>query len=244
MGNNMEKLQKVIANAGYTSRRKAEVLIEEGKVKVNGEEAYLGMRVASTDKIEVEGILLTKNPLQYYLLYKPEGYVSTTADEHNRKTVIDLINTTERIYPIGRLDFNTSGLLLLTNDGDLTHRLLHPKYKITKTYIAKVSSLVTMKDINILKRGIYIDEIKIIPDKIKVKSKNIKNKTSIIEIVVHDGKNHEIKKIFAAINMEVIALKRTTFADLNLNGLKKGEYRLLNPKEVKKLLLWTNKKTE
>lgn len=232
----MEKLQKVIANAGYCSRRKAEILITEGKVKVNGVEATLGMRVLSNDKVEVEGIQLTKPQLQYYLLYKPTGYVSTTMDEHRRKTVIDLIDTPERIYPVGRLDVNTSGLLLLTNDGDFTNRLLHPKYKITKTYIAKVNDIVTMKEINTLKRGIYIENMKIIPDSVRVRNKNLKNKTSIVEIIIHDGKNHEVKKIFAAINMEVLALKRTTFAFLNLNGLKKGEYRLLNPKEIKKLL--------
>ena len=231
----MEKIQKIIANAGYASRRKAEELISEGRVLVNGKIATIGMRLDNKDKIEVDGTPLNKDPLVYYLLYKPEGYISSTKDEAGRKTVLDLINSNIRVYPVGRLDYDTSGLLLITNDGALANALLHPKYQIPKKYMAKIDGLIDMKRINVLKKGIMIENTKVIPDKIKVRSKNLKNKTSIVELVIHDGKNHEVKKLFAAIGFNVIKLKRTEFAFLNLNLLKKGEYRKLSGNEVKQL---------
>jgi len=235
----MEKLQKVIAESGYASRRKAEELINKGLVIVNGEEASIGQRVSPKDTIEVEGLKIQRSVKEYYLLYKPLGYISSTSDEHNRKVVTDLISTNERIYPVGRLDSNTSGLLIMTNDGDLTNRLIHPKYKIEKTYLVKIAGLVTMVEIKQLLKGVFIEDHKVIPDRVKVRSKNTKTKTSLVEITVHDGKNHEVRKMVASLGFEVIGLKRTNFAFLNLDGLKKGEARKLNPKEIKQLYFLT-----
>jgi len=231
----MDKLQKIIANAGVTSRRKAEDMINEGRVFVNGKVAKIGDRASKADEISVDGDIISKAPKEYYLLYKPIGYITTTNDEKNRETVVDLVPSINRIYPVGRLDANTSGLLILTNDGELTNILIHPKHRVSKKYIAKVNGIVTMADVNTIKKGVFMDTHKVRPDSIKVKSKNPKNKTSIVEIVVHDGKNHEIKRFFKAIGLEVISLKRTEFAFLHLRGLSKGEYRKINPKEVKLL---------
>ena len=142
----MERLQKVIANLGYTSRRKAEELIINGKVKVNGEViTELGTKVKASDTIEVDNTILDNNKnYEYYLLYKPREVISSVTDEHNRKTVVDLIDTSERIYPVGRLDYDTTGAIILTNDGELANKLMHPSSQIEKKYIAKVSGLVTV----------------------------------------------------------------------------------------------------
>ena len=155
----MERLQKVIANLGYCSRRKAEELIQEGKVKVDGKVVYeLGTKVKGSERIEVENNILDNNKnYEYYLLNKPREVVSTTKDEHNRKCVVDLINTSTRIYPVGRLDYDTTGLILLTNDGVLANKLMHPSTKIDKTYIAKVDGIVTGYAIKRLRNGIVID---------------------------------------------------------------------------------------
>lgn len=231
----MEKIQKIIAASGYASRRKAEELIANKRVKINNQVAVIGQRVSSNDEITIDGVVITKAIKEYYLLYKPIGYITTTNDEKNRRIVTDLIPTKTSIYPVGRLDANTSGLLLLTNDGELTNILIHPKYQIIKKYTAKVDKLITMADIKKIKSGIYMDGSIIVPDQIKVRSKNFKTKTSICEVMIHDGKNHEIKNLFKAIGSNAISLKRTDFAFLNLNGLKKGDFRKLTPKEVKQL---------
>ena len=154
----MERLQKVIANLGYTSRRKAEELIIAGKVKVNGEViTELGTRVKSSDTIEVENTILENNKnYEYYLLYKPREVISSVTDEHNRKTVVDLINTDERIYPVGRLDYDTTGAIILTNDGILANKLMHPSSEIEKKYIAKVNGLVTGYEIKQLRSEVFL----------------------------------------------------------------------------------------
>lgn len=232
----MERLQKVIANSGYVSRRKAEELISTGKVKVNGEVIKeMGVKVSSKDMIEVDGYIIKNEEKVYYLLNKPRGIVTTTKDEKGRKTVTDLINETKRIYPVGRLDYDTTGVLLLTNDGELTNLLILPKNKVEKLYIAKVKGLIGKKQISILEHGVVIDGKKTSKAKARIKKYDKKTDTSIVELIIHEGKNHQVKKMFEALGYNVIKLRRDAFSFLTTDGLKSGEYRKLKPKEVKKL---------
>ena len=233
----MERLQKVIANSGYTSRRKAEDLITRGQVKVNGKIINeLGVKVHSTDIIEVEGNVLAKNERKvYYLLNKPRGVICSVHDDKNRKTVVSLIPCEERIYPVGRLDYDTTGLLLLTNDGILANKLMHPKNKIEKTYIAKIEGILTPSEFYHLKKGIVIEGREVIPTHLKIRKTNEENSSQIVEISIIEGRNHIIKKIFESFQHPVSKLKREAYAFLSLGNLQSGEYRQLTLKEVKKL---------
>jgi 23S rRNA pseudouridine2605 synthase len=232
--NIMERLQKVIANLGYTSRRNAEVLITEGKVKVNGiTVTELGTKVKSSDTIEVENTILDNNRnYEYYLLHKPREVISSAKDEVGRKTVTDLIQTKQRIYPVGRLDYDTTGLILLTNDGVLTNKLTHPSSLIEKTYVAKVEGLVTGYAIKKLRDGIVIDGKKTARAKVKLKSTDKKNNKSLVELTIHEGRNQQVRKMFEALGYDVLKLKREKYANLDLRGLKPGEYRKLTNKEI------------
>lgn len=234
----MERVQKVIANLGYTSRRSAEELIKNGMVLINDKKASLGDKVSSTDIIKINGITLDKtknNDKVYYLLNKPRFVLSTSKDELGRKTVVDLIEEDKRIYPVGRLDYDTTGVLLLTNDGELTNKLIHPKNKVEKVYLAKIKGIVKGIDINKLKNGIVVDNKKTSPCRVKLKSFDKKTNTSMVELTIHEGRNHQVKKMFEAINYDVIKLTRIRFANLDCKSLKSGEYRKLTPKEVKRL---------
>lgn len=231
----MERLQKVIANSGYCSRRKAEDLITSGKVKVNGKIAILGTKVSGNDEIMIDNKIITSCEKEYILLYKPRGVVTTTNDEKQRKTVIDLVKTDKRIYPVGRLDYDTTGVLLLTNDGDLTNILLHPKRMVEKVYIAKIEGIISPLEIKKLENGILIDNKKTAHCKAKIKNIDKKNNVSIVALTIHEGRNHQVKKMFESIGHKVVKLKREKFATLDLKGLKPGQYRKLTIKEVKKL---------
>ncbi len=230
----MERLQKVIANSGYCSRRKAEELILEGKVFVNGSVIReLGTKVSHDDEIEVDGLSIKKDHnYEYYLLYKPRGVVTTTNDDKGRKTVVDLINTTARIYPVGRLDYDTTGVLLLTNDGVFANGLMHPANEIDKVYIAKVEGILSGYDVKMLKSGIMIDGRKTAKCHVKVRSIDKKKNTCIVELVIHEGRNHQVKKMIEAVGKKVIKLKRERFGIFDLSGLKASEYRRLTAKEV------------
>ena len=232
----MERLQKVIAASGVCSRRKAEELIKQGKVIVNGQIVReLGTKVSYADTIVVNGKNINQEEKEYILLNKPRGVVTTTNDEHERKTVLDLIDTDKRLYPVGRLDYDTTGALILTNDGELANLLTHPKSHVNKTYVAKVKGLVNKKDILSLRSGIKIDNYRTSPAGARIINYDKKTDTSIVEITIHEGKNHQIKNMFTAINHDVLKLKREKISFLNLKGLRSGEYRYLNIKEVKKL---------
>ena len=233
----MERLSKVIANSGFLSRRKVDELIKDGKVLVNGEVAELGRKVNNEDIISINGEIINqrKSDYVYYLLNKPRGIISSSSDEKGRKTVIDLIETDKRIYPVGRLDYDTTGALLLTNDGELTNKLLHPKNNIEKVYLAKIKGIITGKDINLLKNGVIIDNFKTSPAKVKLKSFNKKTNTSLVVMTIHEGHNHQVKKMFESIGYDVIKLTRLSFANLDVKKLKSGEYRMLSLKEVQKL---------
>ena len=240
----MDRLQKVIAAAGYCSRRKAEELIRKGKVSINGKIITdMGVKASSKDQILVEGNLISNEQKVYYLLNKPREVISTAIDDKGRKTVVDIIETDKRIYPIGRLDYDTTGLILLTNDGEFANELMHPKNKIDKTYIAKVKGILTGTEINILKQGVIIDNKKTSPARIKLKKVDKKNNTCMVEITIHEGRNHQVKKMFETVGFEVLKLKREKVAFLTLKGLNSGEYRMLTKKEVSLLHeLVTNKK--
>lgn len=232
----MERLQKVIANSGYTSRRKAEELIKAGQVKVNGQVVReLGVKVDTSDEIMIGYDMIKQDNKVYFLLNKPRGVISSVSDDKNRKTVVDLIDTDYRIYPVGRLDYDTTGALILTNDGELTNLLTHPKNKIDKLYIAKVKGLVDKKEVNALKRGVVIDGKRTSEAKVKVRKFDKKTNSSIVEITIHEGRNHQVKKMFEVLGHEVLKLKREKVAFLDVKSLKSGEYRILTPKEVKKL---------
>ena len=232
----MERLQKVIANSGYCSRRKAEELICNGEVKVNGKiVTELGTCVDKSDAITVSGKSLTYEQKEYILLNKPRGVITSTNDEKGRKTVLDLIDTDKRLYPVGRLDYDTTGALLLTNDGELANLLMHPKNNIEKLYIAKVNGFVDKESLIKLANGVYIDNFKTSKAKVRLKKYDKKTNTSIVEIIIHEGKNHQVKKMFEAVGYEVLKLKRERISFLTIDSLKSGEYRYLSLKEVKKV---------
>lgn len=239
----MERLQKVIANSGVASRRKAEELIKEGKVKVDGKiVTELGTKVSKNNIVEVNDVKISTEEKVYFLLNKPRGVVTTAKDEHGRTTVVDLIPIDKRIYPVGRLDYDTTGLLILTNDGDFTNNITHPRSKIDKTYVAKIKGILAIADIMKLKKGVLLEDGKTSPARVKVKSVDQKTKTSLIEITIHEGKNHQVKRMFESLGYEVLKLKREKIAFLTLKGLSSGEYRPLTPKEVSKLYVLSSEK--
>ena len=229
----MERLQKVIAKAGICSRRKAEVLITEGKVKVNGHVVTtLGTTVSEDDKIYVDGKLLKSESKAYYVLNKSRNTISSVSDEKGRKTVLDGLNIGKRIYPVGRLDFDTTGVLILTNDGELANALLHPSKEINKVYIATVEGSISDEELTKLENGVVVDGKTTSPCKAeRTKVNKEKNKT-IVKLTIHEGRNHQVRKMFESIGYQVLKLKREKYANLDLKGLKPGEYRKLSNKEI------------
>ena len=233
-----ERLQKVMANAGVASRRASEKLIQEGRVMVNGVVVTeLGTKVESDDSISVDGKLLKKDEKKvYYLLYKPRGVISAAKDNKGREVVTDYLkDVPERLYPVGRLDYDTSGLLILTNDGDFANQMMHPRYKVDKTYVAKVEGLITPDSIKKLRNGVVID------GKPTSRARAKKN-TSIVSLTIHEGRYHQVKKMFDAVGHKVQKLSRTTYGTLTLDGLTSGEYRELSHNEVRELLKLINNK--
>lgn len=240
----MERLQKVIASYGYTSRRKAEELIRKGKVMVNGKIiTELGTKVEANDVISIDSVIINKDVKQdYYLLNKPRQVISSVEDKQGRITVRDLINTDARIYPIGRLDYDTTGLIILTNDGDLANLLMHPSFEVEKTYVAKVNKVLDKDDIKKIKSNIVVEGRKVVIKRFKIKKKDFEKNTSVVELTIVEGRNHIVKKIFASMNIDVIKLSRVGYAFLTIDNLKSGEYRNLTIKEIKKLYALKNTK--
>lgn len=232
----MERLQKYLSSCGVASRRKSEELILQGKVKVNDKIiTELGFKVNEKDKVYVDEIEVKKSEKIYYLLYKPEKIICSVKDEKGRKTVIDLIDTKEKIFPVGRLDYDTSGLLLLTNDGKLSNMLTHPSFYVEKTYSAKIEGIISQKEIKELENGILLEGIKTKKAHAQIKKIDKKNNKSYVDLTITEGRNHQVKNMFSTLGHKVLKLKRTNYAFLNLKGLSIGEYRNLNIKEVKKL---------
>jgi len=231
----MERLQKVIANSGYTSRRKAEELILSGHVEVNGEVINtLGAKVTGTDIISIDGNIINKDiKKEYYLLNKPREVICSVTDDKGRKTVVDLVKTEARIYPVGRLDYDTTGLIVLTNDGEFANILMHPKNEINKTYIAKINGILNEEDFKKIRNGVLIDDRKLIVDHIKVKKVDKIKNTSLVEVTIHEGRNRIVRRLFEKLRYDVIKLHRSKLAFLTDDNLKSGEYRELSLKEVK-----------
>lgn len=239
----MERLQKVIASYGYTSRRKAEELIKKHKVMVNGKVvSELGTKVLESDVISIDGVIINKDVKhEYYILNKPRSVISSVNDDAGRITVVDLIDTEARIYPIGRLDYDTTGLILLTNDGDFANALMHPSKQIEKTYIAKLNKVLTKEDILAIKKGITIDKRIVEVKKFKVKKRDLEKNTDIVEITIIEGRNHIVKRLFKELGIDVVKLSRIAYGFLDIKDLKSGEYRNLTIKEIKKLYALTKK---
>ncbi|ERM91870.1 pseudouridine synthase [Caldanaerobacter subterraneus] len=232
----MVRLQKYLAECGIASRRKCEEYILQGRVKVNGKVVKeLGTKIdPDVDIIEFDDKIVRREEKKVYImLYKPAGYITSVKDPFGRPTVLDLVKVKERIYPVGRLDFDTSGLLLLTNDGELANILMHPKHEIVKTYVAKIKGIPTKGEMERFENGLIIDGRK--TAKAKIRILNVKNGTSVVEIQIHEGRNRQVKKMCKAIGHPVIALKRTKIGELELKGLKPGEWRYLTEDEIRYL---------
>ncbi len=232
----MERLQKVIAAAGIASRRKAEELIKAGRVSVNGEVVTeLGTKVTSADKIKVDGKPIRSEEKVYYVLNKPRGVVSTATDQFKRESVVDILKdkgVKERVYPIGRLDYDTTGVLILTNDGDFANTIMHPKSKVTKTYIAKVKGIINNNDLLPLTKGIKLRDYTAQPAKVKVIERDNETNSSTVQITITEGKNHQVKDMLKAVGHPVKKLRRDAIGILTCDGLASGEFRKMTSTEV------------
>ena len=227
----MQRLNKYLADCGVGSRRECDTLIADGLVKVNGKVAPLGYMVKDGDKITVKDKRVgDKQKLYYIMLNKPKGCVTTVKDDLGRKTVMDFINIKARLYPVGRLDYDTEGLLILTNDGDLSNRLTHPRNEINKTYVCRISGILKESERAMLEKGVLIDGVKTAPAKVKIVEQDQHH--TRCEVIIHEGRNHQVKKMFETVGKEVEFLKRIAIGDLRLGGLKRGEYRFLNDIEI------------
>ena len=232
----MERIQKIIASSGYCSRRKAEELIKQGRVFVDGEViTELGFKTFENADIRIDGKPLNKEEKVVYLLNKPKNIISSSSDDKGRKTVVDLIDSPYRLYPLGRLDFDSSGLILLSNDGELMQKLIHPKYEVEKVYEVTIDGIINKDSIQKLEKGVMVDERMTAPAKVKLIRINENKYTSFLEVCIHEGRNRQIRKMFKAVGFNVIKLHRIKEATVELGNLKSGEYRRLKPHELKKL---------
>lgn len=235
MSKELERLQKRIASSGYTSRRKAETLITDGKVKVNGQVVTeLGTKVSNSDTVEVEGIKLEQEDKIYILFNKPAQVITSVSDDRGRKVVTDYFKDIEtRIYPVGRLDYDTSGLLLLTNDGELTNLMTHPRYHIKKKYVAKLKGYLMREEVKALEKGIELEDGFTQPAQVKVKNQDKDKNTTLVEITISEGRNRQVRRMFEHFGHQVSKLTRIQFGPLDIKGLNAGEGRVLTPHEVK-----------
>ena len=235
MSKELERLQKRIASSGYTSRRKAETLITDGKVKVNGQVVTeLGTKVSNSDTVEVEGIKLEQEDKIYILFNKPAQVITSVSDDRGRKVVTDYFKDIEtRIYPVGRLDYDTSGLLLLTNDGEFTNLMTHPRYHIKKKYVAKLKGYLMREEVKALEKGIELEDGFTQPAQVKGKNQDKDKNTTLVEITISEGRNRQVRRMFEHFGHQVSKLTRIQFGPLDIKGLNAGEGRVLTPHEVK-----------
>lgn len=233
------RINKYLASAGLASRRGSDELIKEGKVKVNGQTVTeLGLDIKPGDTVTVEGKKISADlDFVYFVLNKPKSYISTVKDDKDRKTVLDLIDERDkkghRLFPVGRLDYDTEGMLIITNDGELTERLTHPRFEITKTYTVRVSGVIEEEKLKRLRDGVVIDGKK--TNKTRVKFLETEENISRYEITISEGRNRQVRKMFETIGSEVLFLKRVKIGDLKLGSLDRGKYRKLTEDEIKYL---------
>ncbi|MDO8591686.1 MAG: pseudouridine synthase [bacterium] len=223
------RLNAYLARAGVASRRGADALIKAGRVTINGKRGELNSKIAESDQVKLDHKLVHSQQLRYILLYKPTGHITTLKDEEDRPKVIDLIKITERVVPVGRLDFNTTGVLLLTNDGELTHKLMHPSFEVDKVYEAEIRGVITPKMLDLLSNSIQLDDGPTAPAKVK---KLADNK---IQLTIHEGRNHQVKRMLEAVGAPVKKLHRIRYGSLTLEGLKFGAWRDLTEEEIGRL---------
>lgn len=230
------RLQKYIAECGASSRRGAEKLISEGRVSVNGEVIdFMGFEVSEDDVVALDGVILKKEEKKYYImLNKPKNYVTTVSDDLGRPTVMELVRDIRaRLYPVGRLDFDTTGLLIMTNDGDFTNKVTHPSHAINKAYIARVKTPLTEEQLSLLRKGVIIDGVKTS----EAGAENVKNPKhgAEVKITIHEGRNRQVRKMLDSVGAEVLSLKRISIGSLALGNLPEGKWRHLSEAEVNKL---------
>ena len=229
------RINKYLAQCGVASRRDCDRIISEGRVTLNGRVCGLGDDVADGDTVKVDGKQVAIKKNEYYLLHKPKGYLSTVSDDKGRKTVMDILGSSVgRVYPVGRLDYDSEGLLILTTDGELAQHLTHPSNEVPKTYLVKVEGRLTEDDLNPIRSGIEI-EGGYVTKKCRAHIVETNRDFTRVEMVLREGKNREIRKMFAAIVKEVMLLKRTKVGELTLRGLERGSFRKLSPAEVEYL---------
>lgn len=227
------RINKFLAEQGVASRRGSDQLIFEGRVKINGRLAVAGDNVEPSDTVELDGKILShKVKYEYYLLNKPKGYVCTVSDEKDRKTVMQLLpEGAGRVYPVGRLDYETEGLLILTNDGDLAYRLTAPQNEIPKTYLVKIEGTIALSELNRLRSGVEIEK-GVVTKKCKINIVETDKNFTKLHVVLTEGKNREIRKMFEVIGKHITFLKRIKIGDLTLSGLDRGKARKLTPEEI------------
>ncbi len=232
-----ERLQKVIAQSGICSRRKAEELILAGKVKVNGTTiTTLGTKVDPKDRITVNGKTLSKDEKVYYVLNKPKGCVTTVKDDKDRDTVMNYVPANPRVFPVGRLDYDTSGVLLLTNDGDFANQMMHPRYHLPKTYEVNLQGMLSEDDVKKLRKGFTYQGEKFSPAKVFIKNKDYARDRMLLDLTIYEGRNHQVKKMMEALGHEVRRLNRSRFGFITVEDLRPGEARRLKPYDVRKLI--------
>ncbi|MCL1996264.1 MAG: rRNA pseudouridine synthase [Defluviitaleaceae bacterium] len=234
------RIQKYLSQCGIASRRKAEELIKKEEITVNGEIAKIGSTVSSEDIVKYNNkVVKPLSSLHYVALNKPLGYITSTKDQFGRKTVLDLVPKNINVYPVGRLDYNTTGLLLLTNDGELAYKLAHPKHETAKTYIVEITGNITPTNLTQLEQGVCIGSYLTKPATVKIIATN----PTTLQLIIKEGKNRQIRKMIQAIDHKVITLKRVAIGNLQLGNLKQGDYKYLTKKEVTDLCFTKNRIT-
>jgi pseudouridine synthase len=223
------RLNAYLARAGVASRRKADDLIKAKRVTVNGAPGQLNTFVGARDRVEVDGQPVEKQRLAYVLLHKPAGVVTTASDPHGRRTVVDLVDVLERVVPVGRLDADTTGALLLTNDGELAHRLAHPRHGVEKTYVVDVEDAPADDALTALERGVELEDGRTAAARVRRLGR------SRVELIIHEGRKHQVKRMLEAVGHPVVRLHRSAYADLTVDGLEPGQWRELEPFETERL---------